>query len=99
MIRKRNSIVDSIRRCGLHPPPEEIPPDEQGKVDITSFRDTVMASLGNQASEAQLYQADNSWVHVGYHDECASMSSGSLSPDVGGKRGSMGEKPGLGQRR
>ena len=57
-IRKRNPIMDSIRRCGLHPPPEEM-------VAMTSFRDTVMALSGNQAAEAQLYQADNIWAYPG----------------------------------
>ena len=56
--RKRNAIMDSIRRCDLHPPQEETPPDEQGMVDMASFRDTVMALSGNHAAEARLYQAD-----------------------------------------
>ena len=37
-------------------------PDEQGMVDVTCFRDTVMASSGNQAAEAYWYQGDNAWA-------------------------------------
>ena len=43
MLRKRTPIMDSIRRCGLHPLPEEVLPVGQSMVDMTSFRDTVVA--------------------------------------------------------
>ena len=46
--------MDSIRRCGLHPPHEETPPDEQGMVDMPSFRDTVMALSGNHAGRGTI---------------------------------------------
>ena len=49
MLRLRNPIVDGIRGFGLHPPQEETLPDEQGTVDVSSLRDTLMAPLsGNQ---------------------------------------------------
>ena len=75
--------MDGKRRCELHPPQEETPPDEQGMVDVTSFRDKVMTLSGNQAAEAQLHKADNTWAFPEYHDDCASISSGSFSPDLG----------------
>ena len=46
MSRKRHQIMDSIRRRGLHPPPEETPPGEQGRVDMTSFMDTFVGLIG-----------------------------------------------------
>ena len=87
MLRKRNPIMGFIRKRGLHPLPEETPPDEQGMVDMTSF--TVLALSGSWAAEAQLYQAHNAWAYNGQHDDRASKTSGSLSPDVE-KCGSMG---------
>ena len=83
MLRLRNPIMDSIRRCGLHPPSEETPPDGQGTVNMASFGDTLIALSGNQPAEAQLYQSDKNWAYPGYDDDNASISSGSLSPDLG----------------
>ena len=71
MLRLRNPIMDSIRRFGLHLLQKETPPDGQCTVHMTSFRSTIVP-------------ADNNWAHPGYDDDNASISSGSLSPDLGG---------------
>ena len=42
MLRLRNRVMDGIRRCGLHPPQEETPPEGQGTVDMTSLRATLI---------------------------------------------------------
>ena len=50
---------------------------------MTSSRDTLVALSGNQTAEAQLYQADKTRAYPGYASDNASISSGSLSPDLG----------------
>ena len=83
MLRLRNLIMDSIRRFGLRLPQEETQTDDLGRVDVTSYKDTVVTFSGNQAVEAQLYQAAHTWAYLGYHDDSASIPCGSLSPDLG----------------
>ena len=43
----------------------------------------MLALSGNQVAEAQLYQADSTWDHTELADENASISCGSMSPDLG----------------
>ena len=83
MVRKRNPIVDSVRRRGLHTPQEEAPPGGQGEMDMTSFRDAVMALSASQAAEAQLHQAGSAWGCPDLAADDASISSDSVSPDLG----------------
>ena len=92
--------MDSIRRPGLHPIPEGTPPVEQGTVDMTSFSDTVLALSGNQppmrnCTRLTILGATLSLPTVthrfqgndpGYVDDDVSISSGSLSPDLGEMR-------------
>ena len=80
---ERNPIMDSIRQFGLHPLQKETPQGEQGVVDMASFKNTLVASSGNQAAEAQLYRTDNTWTHPVSLDDGASISGGRLSPDLG----------------
>ena len=86
MLRKQNPIMDSIRRRGLHLPQAETPPTGQGEVDKTSFGDAVMASSRNLVAETQFYQADSTWGYPGLADDDASISIGSMSPDLGEMR-------------
>ena len=67
MLRLRNPFTDGIRRFGLHPPQEETQTDDQGIVDMTFLRETLVALSGNQAAEAQLYQDDNNWAYPGLY--------------------------------
>ena len=43
MLRLRNPIMDGMHTFGLLPPQEEMQPDDQGIVDMTSLADTVLA--------------------------------------------------------
>ena len=70
--------MDSICRFGLHPPRKNTQTHDQGMVDMTSFRDTLIALSGSHAAEAQLYQTDNTLSYPEYIDDNASISSGSL---------------------
>ena len=76
--------VDGIRGFGLHPHQEETLPDEQGKVDVTSLRDTLpAASSGNQTADAQGHRDEITGDAPGFADDNVSISIRSLSPDLG----------------
>ena len=86
MLRLRNSIMDGIRKCGLHPSQVETQTDDQGMVDTTSFRDTLITSSGNQTVAPQRYRVEITGYDPGYDPgyvtDDVSISSGSLSPDL-----------------
>ena len=82
MLRLRNPVMDGIRRFGLHPPLEETLQDEQGVVDMTSLRDTLIALPGNPTFDAQGHGDEITGNVPGYVDDNVSILSGSLSPDL-----------------
>ena len=94
VIRKRNLIRDSVRRFGLHP----LHGKRRLTTNMTSLRDALVASSGNQAAEAQLYQADSTWACPGFDDDNASISSGSLTRFEGNVEARVPNKSRLGQR-
>ena len=97
-LRLQNPIMDGIRRFGLHPPQEETLPDEQGTVDMTSFRDALIALLRNQTVDEQGHRDEITVNVLEYVDDYVSISSGSLSPDLGEMwMVRVSKKSGLGQ--
>ena len=61
MSRKRNPIMDSFRRKGLHLSEEKTSSNTQKGEDMASLGDTVMALTGYQVAEARLHQANSIW--------------------------------------
>ena len=87
MLRLRNRVMDGIRWFGFHPPQEETLPDEQGMVDMTSFRDALIAFSGNQTVDAQGNRHEITGDVPGYAGDNVSTLSWSLSLDLGVKCG------------
>ena len=67
----------------LHLPQKEISPSGQEEVDTASFGDAVMPLSGYQVAEKQLYLAEKTRGYPEFNDGGDSVSSGSMSFDLG----------------
>ena len=85
LLRLRNPILDGIRKFGLHSPQKDaLPaPRELRMRGLSSFRSTLHELSGCQTVDTQWYQDKDTWGFSRDGDEYISMSSGSLSPDLG----------------
>ena len=81
----RNSILDGIHKFGLHSPQKDaLPaPRELRMRGLSSFRSTLHELSGCQTVDTQWYQDKDTWGFSRDGDAYISMSSGSLSPDLG----------------
>ena len=83
-LRRRNLIMDSFRKSGLHFPEEKAPSSNTQKgVNMASLGDTVMALTGYQVADSQSYQACSTRGYPEFNDDGNSVSSGSMSLDLG----------------
>ena len=97
MLQKRNPIMDSFRRRGLHLPRKETLPIGQEEVDMASFGDAAMALSGYQVAERQLYPADTTRSFPEFDDDGDSYPAVAC-PLIWDKCGDMAaQKSGLGQ--
>ena len=92
MLRRRNPIMDSIRRRGLHSTQEETPPIRQGEVDMTSLGDAVAALSGYQVAETQWYLADSNRGYPAMAARHPVVACLLMSPDLGEERRCGGQK-------
>ena len=85
MLRKRNPIMDSFRKNGLHLPEEKASSNEQKGLDGLLWRHSDGLD-GKSSSRNTLHEANSTWEHTEAADDNDSVSRGSMSPDLGDMR-------------